>query len=336
MLVIEAGGKDSHPLIHMPAGFAAMTTGPFTWEMTTAPQKHALNRPRSDFHGLARLVDEVHGEPVGDVADEKARDGQHPAFGIDDPNEHLEDAEEKAEVEARALDEFEFLGADGLEHLADERAIAVCGLDNLIEEAEAKSLIGFVADEPRFHLDMTLETIKAVTAPFYRSWNEERFRSLAAEFELLDVLDDERQVTIRIVDDEVPEVAEVDAKLVVLSRRMGVGLLTMDRALAKVAELQGVRCLNLQRLADGLRPPLVTGEIVTIELVKEGTEAGQGVGYLPDGSMIVVNDAASLIGSEVDVRTGSEVTTSRGRMYFGTLAGVDADSELEAPSSLAE
>jgi len=150
--------------------------------------------------------------------------------------------------------------------------------------------------------------------------------------ELLDVLDDERQVTVRIVDDEVPEVAEVDAKLVVLCRRMGVGLLTMDRALAKVAELQGVRCLNLQRLAEGLRPALVTGEVVRVELVKEGTEEGQGVGYLADGSMIVVNDAASLIGSEVDVRTGSEVTTSRGRMYFGTLADA-AGADPLAPTT---
>ena len=149
--------------------------------------------------------------------------------------------------------------------------------------------------------------------------------------ELLDVLDDERQVSVHIIDDEVPEVAEVDAKLVVLSRRMGVGLVTMDRALAKVAELQGVRCLNLQRLSEGLRPELVTGDTVRVQLVKEGTEQGQGVGFLPDGSMIVVNDASNLIGEYVDVRTGSQVQTSKGRIFFGTLLdGMDTpESEGE-------
>ena len=145
--------------------------------------------------------------------------------------------------------------------------------------------------------------------------------------ELLDVLDNERQVSVRIVDDEVPEVAEVDAKLVVLSRRMGVGLVTMDRALAKVAELQGVRCLNLQRLSEGLRPELITGDRVRVKLVKEGTEPGQGVGFLPDGSMIVVNDAAALVGGYVDVRTGSEVQTSKGRIFFGTVVPDDGDAD---------
>lgn len=142
--------------------------------------------------------------------------------------------------------------------------------------------------------------------------------------ELLEVLDDERQVSVRIIDDEVPEVLEVDAKLVVLSRRMGVGLITMDRALAKVAELQGVRCLNLQRLSEGLRPELVTGDLLRVQVVKEGTEPGQGVGYLADGSMIVVNDAANLVGEWIGVRAGSEVQTSKGRMFFGTLVEDDA------------
>ena len=147
--------------------------------------------------------------------------------------------------------------------------------------------------------------------------------------ELLEVLDAERQVSVRVVDDEVPEVAEVDAKLVVLSRRMGVGLITMDRALAKVAELQGVRCLNLQRLSQALRPELVTGDLVRVELVKEGTEEGQGVGYLPDGSMIVVNDGASLVGEWVDVRAGSEVQTTIGRIFFGTLDDAPSPSAPE-------
>ena len=146
--------------------------------------------------------------------------------------------------------------------------------------------------------------------------------------ELLESLNQEPSVNVRIIDDEVPEVSEVDAKLVTLGRRLGVRLMTTDRPLAKVAELQGVECLNLARLANGLREARVPGEIVELEIVREGSEEGQGIGFLEDGSMVVVTDAASLTGTTAAIRLGHEVTTSRGRMLFATLA---AGSEPIAP-----
>ncbi len=137
--------------------------------------------------------------------------------------------------------------------------------------------------------------------------------------ELLESLNQESSISVHILDDEVPEVSEVDAKLVTLGRRLGVRLLTTDRPLAKVAELQGVQCLNLARLANGLREKTVPGEIASIEIVREGSEAGQGVGFLDDGSMVVVTDAVALVGTTSEVKLGHEVITSRGRMLFATI-----------------
>ena len=141
--------------------------------------------------------------------------------------------------------------------------------------------------------------------------------------ELLEVLDRQQNVGVRILEDEVPEVEAVDAKLVTLGRRLGVRLLTADQPLAKVAALQGVECVNLRRLAEGLRPLVVPGDVVDLEIVRAGSDPGQGVGFLADGSLVVVGDAESLVGREVSVRLGKEVTTSRGRMLFATLATVD-------------
>lgn len=155
--------------------------------------------------------------------------------------------------------------------------------------------------------------------------------------EILEALSKERNVAVRILDDELPEIDAVDAKLVALGRRLGVGLVTNDRALARVAELQGVHCLDLQRLFDSLRPDQVAGDVVRVEVVKAGTEPGQGVGFLPDGSMVVVGDAAELIGATVHVRIGSEVRTPRGRMFFATLEpepGSETEAETPVPSDV--
>ena len=101
---------------------------------------------------------------------------------------------------------------------------------------------------------------------------------------------------------------------------LNVGLLTTDFNLQRVAELQGVACLNLNRLAEGLRPVHVPGEVLRLSITRPGKEAGQGVGFLEDGTMVVVGDAADRVGSEVDVRVTSNVQTSVGRMLFGALA----------------
>lgn len=141
--------------------------------------------------------------------------------------------------------------------------------------------------------------------------------------DMLEALQRQTGMSVHVVHDEVVEHDEVDAKLVALARRLRVGLITVDQPLQRVAELQGVRCLNLHRLADGLRPAHVAGEMVRIPITREGKEAGQGVGFLDDGTMVVVSDAAELVGQEVEVRITSNVKTSMGNMLFASVAEDD-------------
>jgi uncharacterized protein YacL len=126
---------------------------------------------------------------------------------------------------------------------------------------------------------------------------------------------------LTVLPDEVPERDEVDAKLVALAHRSGAAILTADRGLLGVAGAEGVRCLDVTRLADGLRPDLVPGEVVHLRVTREGRDPGQGVGYLRDGTMIVVADGGERLGHEVDVEVTSSVPTSKGRLYFATLTG---------------
>lgn len=138
--------------------------------------------------------------------------------------------------------------------------------------------------------------------------------------EMLEALRRQPGVVVQVLDDEVPEHDDVDAKVVALARRVGAALLTMDEGLQRTAELQGVRCLSLRRLSDGLRPVYVPGERATVPIVREGREEGQGVGFLDDGTMVVVGGAAELVGQEVEVRITSNVETSVGRMLFASMA----------------
>ena len=166
---------------------------------------------------------------------------------------------------------------------------------------------------PRFVLD-ELQSIADAQDPVRRRRGQ---RGL----DLLSAVQAEPGIEVHILDDEVVEMEEVDAKLVALARRLGVGLLTVDANLQRVAELQGVKCLNLNRLASGLRPVHVPGETVRLPIMREGKEPGQGVGFLDDGTMVVVGDAAPLVGQEVEVRITGNVQTSVGRMLFASVNG---------------
>ena len=134
--------------------------------------------------------------------------------------------------------------------------------------------------------------------------------------EVLDTLRREAGVEVEVLDDEVPGVPEVDAKLVRICLDRGAALLTLDTNLARVAALAGVRVMNLHTLALALRPPVVAGDEVAVLLLKPGKEAGQAVGYLDDGTMVVVERSRDAIGGEVTVRVTSVLTTANGRMVF--------------------
>jgi len=111
-----------------------------------------------------------------------------------------------------------------------------------------------------------------------------------------------------------------DTKLIELAKRLGARLLTNDRNLGRVALLQGVTVLNLNELAQAMRPNVVAGDPLSIKLVKEGKEDHQAVGYLEDGTMVVVNSAKDHLGETVGVVIGSPLQTSAGRLVFAELA----------------
>jgi uncharacterized protein YacL len=134
--------------------------------------------------------------------------------------------------------------------------------------------------------------------------------------EVLDVLRREPGIDVEVLDEEVPGVPEVDAKLVRICLDRPAALLTLDTNLARAASLAGVRVLNLHALALALRPPVGAGDEVTVLLSKPGKESGQAVGYLDDGTMVVVEQARSSVGRDMSVRVTSVLTTANGRMVF--------------------
>lgn len=133
-------------------------------------------------------------------------------------------------------------------------------------------------------------------------------------------------ITVKIIDEDFPKIKEVDAKLVALARLLGAKIITNDFNLNKVAELQGVTVLNLNELANALKPVVLPGEKMNIFIAKEGKESNQGVGYLDDGTMVVVDNARKIINKQTDVVVTSVLQTTAGRMIFAKLKS-DADRE---------
>ncbi len=136
-------------------------------------------------------------------------------------------------------------------------------------------------------------------------------------------------VDVRIVEDDFPNVKEVDSKIVVLAKKVGAKVITNDLNLNKVAELQGVRVLNINELCNALRPVVLPGETIRVFVLKEGKEAGQGVAYLDDGTMIVVDNAKRWIGRNVDVIVTSVLQTTAGRMIFTRLKEEAEPEEMQ-------
>jgi uncharacterized protein YacL len=138
------------------------------------------------------------------------------------------------------------------------------------------------------------------------------------------------RITVRIVDEELPKVKEVDAKLVALAKLLHAKVITNDFNLNKVAELQGVPVLNINELANSLKPVVLPGEAMKVFILKEGKEYNQGVAYLDDGTMVVVENARRLIGKNTDVTVTSVLQTTAGRMIFSKLKEEYEREELKA------
>jgi uncharacterized protein YacL len=137
--------------------------------------------------------------------------------------------------------------------------------------------------------------------------------------EVLHHIQKQVNVDVRIVDTDYPMVREVDAKLIELAKEVRGKIVTNDSNLNKVAELQGIEVLNINELANALKPVVLPGEEMNVKILKEGKEMGQGVAYLDDGTMIVVDNGRRQMGKTVDVIVTSVLQTPAGRMIFARL-----------------
>lgn len=126
-------------------------------------------------------------------------------------------------------------------------------------------------------------------------------------------------INIEIVEQDFPKIKGVDGKLVALAKQLNAKLLTNDYNLNKVAQLQGVRVLNVNELANAMKPVVLPGEQMTVKIIREGKESGQGVGYLDDGTMIIVDSGQKMLNMNVDVIVTSVLQTTAGRMIFSEL-----------------
>ena len=123
-------------------------------------------------------------------------------------------------------------------------------------------------------------------------------------------------VDVQIVETDFPEIREVDLKLIELARKLGGKIVTNDFNLNKVAQLRGVPVLNINELANSLKPVVLPGELMKVFVIKEGKEQGQGVGYLDDGTMVVVDQAKKALGRTIEVSVTSVLQTTAGKMIF--------------------
>src|SRR5262249_21226965 len=129
-------------------------------------------------------------------------------------------------------------------------------------------------------------------------------------------------IEVRIHDAEIPElqgIREVDQRLVVLAKHLGGKVVTNDYNLNKIARLQGVEVINLNDLANAMKPIVLPGEGLTVKLLKRGEEQGQGIGYLDDGTMVVAEQGAYHLGETLKLTVTSVLQTSAGRMIFGRI-----------------
>ena len=137
--------------------------------------------------------------------------------------------------------------------------------------------------------------------------------------DMLQRLRSNSQLDIQIVETDFPKVKEVDLKLIELGQQLGGVVVTNDFNLNKVSELRGVHVLNINELANALKPVVLPGEAMKVFILKEGKEYNQGVAYLDDGTMVVVDNARKLIGKSAEIAVTSVLQTTAGKMIFGRL-----------------
>jgi uncharacterized protein YacL len=184
-------------------------------------------------------------------------------------------------------------------------------IDGRLEKLRKTGFIGSALIVPRFILDEL-----QLLADSGDSQRRERGRRA------LNLLEEMRQrdpASVSVHESALDGETKVDAKLVQLAQLLAARLLTNDSNLCKIARLQNVMALNLNELSEALRPQLASGDEMELTLVKEGKETHQAVGYLPDGTMVVVNQARASLGQTVTISVSSVVHTTAGRLFFAEL-----------------
>lgn len=134
-------------------------------------------------------------------------------------------------------------------------------------------------------------------------------------------------INVQIVETDFPEVREVDLKLIELAKQVKAKIVTNDFNLNKVAQLRGVEVLNINELANAIKPVVLPGESMRVFILKEGKEYSQGVAYLDDGTMVVVDNARRMIGKTVDILVTSVLQTTAGKMIFGKFVEAVSDTK---------
>ena len=172
---------------------------------------------------------------------------------------------------------------------------------------------------PRFVLN-ELQHIADSTEPLRRNKGRRGF-------DILRALQNNPAIDVDISEEEVPHLPEVDAKLVHLAQKQGATIITNDLNLNKVAELQSVKVLNINELSNAVRPVVIAGEAIQVLLLKEGKEPNQGVGYLDDGTMVIVEDGKPYIGSTINVEVTQMLRTSAGQMIFTRIKEHEVDTD---------
>jgi uncharacterized protein YacL len=150
--------------------------------------------------------------------------------------------------------------------------------------------------------------------------------------DMLQRLRNNGKLDVQIVETDFPQVKEVDLKLIELGQQLDAVIVTNDFNLNKVSQLRGVEVLNINELANALKPVVLPGEIMRVFILKEGKEYNQGVAYLDDGTMVVVDNARRLIGKTADISVTSVLQTTAGKMIFGRLFDGEGDG-LSAEAS---
>ena len=181
-------------------------------------------------------------------------------------------------------------------------------IDGRIADISQTGFIGGTMLLPRFVLD---ELQHIADSPDALRRNRGR-RGL----DMLNKLQKESLVPIQISEVDIEGVSEVDSKLVKLARQLHAPIVTTDFNLNRVAALQGVQVMNINELANAVKSVVLPGEEMTVRIMQEGKEAGQGVGYLDDGTMVVVEAGRKYMGSEIEVTVTRVLQTVAGRMIF--------------------